>query len=355
MKNSAQVSYLRQLCCLGLGGQIIMPDVMRALHGIIPSSFNNFLWADENYQTSAVLCEETFPELETLYFKEYHNSKEADALKTTFSQAMRRGRDWVNSERLGQGFLASELFNNVIKPAGIRHMIEATICVKSRGVGSMVLNRAPGEKPFSHDEEIRLRNLTPYIAYGLQGSRDLRGEITPSGNSGMLVVDHQHKIVEICPEGRRLMLLAMHPGLTRFTLGLDSSVVKHLCVNLRGILQGRCRPVPVFRQRNAWGEFLFRGYPLSIDGQPDGLIGIVIEHHEPSPLKLMRNMRELPLTARQREVCLLLSYGYTRNMIGPRMHVSNHTAIDYVRKIYDKLDVSTQGQLIKKLMNIAST
>ena len=99
MKSAAQLAYLRQLCCLGLGGQIIMPDVMRALHGIIPSAFNHFLWADENYQASAVLWEETLPEaLETLYFKEYHNSKEADALKTTFSEAMRRGRDWVNSE-----------------------------------------------------------------------------------------------------------------------------------------------------------------------------------------------------------------------------------------------------------------
>ncbi len=333
-----------------------MQDVMRALHGIIPSAFNNFIWADENYQISAALWEETPSEaLLTLYLQEYYNSKEADALKITFSEAMRKGRGWENSERLGQGFLASELFNNLLRPAGIRHSIEATICANGRGLGVIALNRASGEKPFSNVEELRLHSLTPYIAHGLQGNRNLRGELTPSGNSGMLVVDHQNKIVEICPEGRRLMPLAMHSGLPRFTLSLDSSVVKHLCVNLRNILQGQCRPVPVFRQRNAWGEFLFRGYPLSTDGQPDGLIGIVIEHHEPLPLKLMRNMRELPLTARQREVCLLLSYGYSHNMIGPRMHVSKHTATDYVRKIYDKLDVSTQGQLMKKLMSVAST
>ena len=328
-----------------------MPDVMRALQGFIPSAFNFFLWADENYQLSAAYWgDNAAPNLQALYLREYYNSKEVDAFKVTFSQQMRNGRGWGNSEKLGREFLSSEIFHNVIKPAGIRHSVEATICKDGKGLGSLILNRAAGEKPFSDAEEMRLHSLIPYIAHGLRGTRDLRGDLTHSGESGMLIVNHQNNIVQCCPNGKRLMQLAAHPETTQHTFSLDSPRVKLLCANLRGILYGWCRPVPVFRQRNAWGEFLLSGYPLSVHAQPDGLIGIVIERYEPLPLKLMRNMRALPLTARQREVCLLLSYGYTHNMIGPRMHVSKHTATDYVRKIYDKLDVGNHGELMKRLM-----
>lgn len=107
------------------------------------------------------------------------------------------------------------------------------------------------------------------------------------------------------------------------------------------------------RHRNAWGgEFVFRAYPLSTRYEPDNLIAVVIERHESMPITLRRTLRTLPVTARQREVCLLLSYGYTHTRTGQRMQVSKHTATDYVRKIYDKLDVRSQDQLMKKLMNI---
>ena len=76
----------------------------------------------------------------------------------------------------------------------------------------------------------------------------------------------------------------------------------------------------------------------------------MIERFEPMPLTLMRAMRRLPITAREREVCLLLSYGHTHSMIGKRMRVSKHTATDYVRRIHHKLDVRSQDQLMKKLM-----
>jgi len=351
MKKIAAVSYIRQLCCLGLGGQIIMPELMRAMHAFVPSSFNMFLWADESYQVGNMYSENTEAySMQLLYLKEFCNSAEVHAYKTTFSEAMRTGQGWSNTERLGREFFSSDIFNNLIKPMGMRHGIEVTIWEHGRGLGSMVLNRAPCEKPFKDEDEMRLRSLIPYLAHGLRGTRDQRGEPTPSGESGTLLVDGRDKIVQFCPEGKRLLLLAMQPRLARRdSWSMDSSGLKQLSANLRAILRGKYQTVPVMRLRNAWGEFVFRAYPLSTDGQADGSVAIVIERHEPQPLKLMRNMNTLPLTVRQREVCLLLSYGYTRSMIAQRMAVSKHTATDYVRKIHDKLDVHNHEELMKKL------
>ncbi len=351
MKNAAVVSYIRQLCCLGLGGQIIMPELLRALHAFIPSASNQFHWADENYQMSNMYCENSdlCISVQPLYFKEFYNSKEVQTYKVGVSEAMRIGRGWGNSERLPD-FLSSELFNELLRPNDIRCAIEATIWENGRGLGCVILNRGPGEKPFSDVDEMSLRSLIPYIAHGLRGTRDLRGEMAPSGESGTLIIDSHDQIVQFCPEGKRLLLLATHPGRTKREVpSLDSPALKRLCVNLRGILRGRPQPVPMLRQPHALGEFVFRAYPLSTDGETNGSIAVMIERHEPLPLKLMRNMRTLPLTARQREVCLLLSYGHSHSMIAQRMHVSKHTATDYVRKIYDKLGVNGHNELMKKL------
>lgn len=354
MKNAAAVSYIRQLCCLGLGGQIIMPELLRALHAFIPSASNMFHWADENSQMSNTYCENSdLYSLYPQYLKEFYNSREVNTYKIGFSEAMRIGRGWGNSERLDADFTSSELFNELFRPNGVRYGLEATIWENGQGLGSVILNRGPGEKPFSDPDEMSLRSLIPYIAHGLRGTRDLRGELTPSGESGMLIVDSQDHIVQSCPEGKRLLLLAMHPGRTRLDApSLDSPALKRLSANLRGILRGRPQPAPMLRQQHALGEFVFRAYPLSAHGEANGSIAVVIERHEPLPLKLMRNMGTLPLTARQREVCLLLSYGHSHSMIAQRMHVSKHTAIDYVRKIYDKLDVNGHEQLMKKLVGI---
>lgn len=354
MKKPA-VAYIRQLCCLGLGGHIIMPELLRALHAFIPSASNMFHWADEHHQMNDVYCENSgLYSLYSLYFKEFYNSKEVQIYKLGFSQAMRIGRGWGNSERLEPDFSSSELFNELFRPNDVHYGLEATIFENGRGLGSVVLQRAPGEKPFRDEDEASLRSLIPYIAHGIRGTRDLRGEMAPSGESGTVIVDSQDKILQFCPEGKRLLLLAMHSvSAERFQpQSLESPALKRLCSNLRGILQGQPQPVPMLRQQNSWGEFVLRAYPLSTNDEADGSIAIVIERQEPLPLKLMRNMSTLPLTARQREVCLLLSYGYSHTMIAQRMHVRKNTATDYVRKIYDKLDVHGHEQLMKSLASI---
>lgn len=359
MKSAAQISYIRQLCFLGLGGQVIMAEILRALHALVPSTFNLFLWADAHHQLSNMYSENSAMYLaQSRYLKDFYNSGEVQAYKTTFSEAMRTGRGWRNTERLGPEFLASDIYHHLLKPCDIRHCVEVTIWDNSRGLGSIVLNRSHDQKPFREEEEMRLRSLMPYLVHGLRGMRDLRGEATPSGESGTLIIDNQDRIVQFCPEGKRLLMLATHNKFSGASSPFqDSAAIKRLRSNLESGLHSEApgmnsevRSVPVQRHRNAWGEFVFRGYPLSPRTERDGSIAMVIERHEPTPITLMRTLRKLPVTARQREVCLLLSYGYTHSMIGERMHVSKHTATDYVRKIYDKLDVRSQDQLMKKLM-----
>lgn len=330
-----------------------MPEILSMLHELIPSDLNIFAWADEHYQLSNIYSNSHIPApVQSLYMEEFYNSKkEAAALGAGFSDAMRFNRRWRNTDRLGGQFFSSDMFNELYRPLGIRHGLQATIREQGRSWGSLALYRRPEERSFTNQDEIKLHSLVPYIAHGLRGSGDTTGEMSASGESGTLIFNSQDKLVQFCPEGKRLLLLAVHAlSIQRDAPGLfESPALKQICGNLRGILKGELHPIPVVRHRNAWGEFVFRAYPLSTHGEPDGSIAVLIERHEPLPLTLMRNMRTLAMTARQREACLLLSLGHSHNEIAQRMRVSKHTATDYVRKIYDKLDVSSHQALMKKL------
>jgi hypothetical protein len=56
-KQAAKIAHFRQLCALGLGGQIIMPALLRTLDEILPYDAGAFCWADDRGQASN-RCEE---------------------------------------------------------------------------------------------------------------------------------------------------------------------------------------------------------------------------------------------------------------------------------------------------------
>lgn len=67
MKHAHAMAYLEQLCSLGLGGELIMPAVLQALHAIIPSQHNAFYWIDAQYLICNIVDELSLPGLATRY------------------------------------------------------------------------------------------------------------------------------------------------------------------------------------------------------------------------------------------------------------------------------------------------
>ena len=47
MKQNNALAYLRQLCCSGLGKEIIIPEFLRAVQTVLPSGSNTFTGVDE--------------------------------------------------------------------------------------------------------------------------------------------------------------------------------------------------------------------------------------------------------------------------------------------------------------------
>src|SRR3982074_538010 len=80
----------KQLCCFGLPGEAVIPELLRELHAIVPSYANTFVFSDKDSVPTNMYLENTdtvkiFP----LYQKEYHERRDHEFKGKSFSDAAR--------------------------------------------------------------------------------------------------------------------------------------------------------------------------------------------------------------------------------------------------------------------------
>jgi DNA-binding CsgD family transcriptional regulator len=355
MKQSAAAAYIRQLCSLGLGGKAIMPELFRALHDAIPSHLNVFFYADRACELADIYSEyPKFLELGALFLSEFVGG--TDGLPS-FAECMRTRFAVEANETVFPGgqFFRSDYCNLIFRPQGIHIPLQSAVRDRSgRALGAILLYRAPGDPRYSPEEMRQMASFLPHIAHGMQSRPDLSGAAAGSEDRGLLIVQPPSHVLHVSPQARTLVHFALDrtPDSTG-ERGVDDAllpVLTGLCGHLRDTFAGRPSPPPTTSLKSPWGLFILRAYWLkSLQPQEDGLVGVTIERHEPLSLRLLRNMRASGLTARQRQLCLLLFDGMSIPATARRLNVSQHTIVDHLKKVYLKLDVHNRDELRSKL------
>jgi DNA-binding CsgD family transcriptional regulator len=169
------------------------------------------------------------------------------------------------------------------------------------------------------------------------------------------MVDEQGAMMHASQEAQALLLLAQAPrAARRMRDGLPDEVVR-ICRRVAGWSEDRpMLTPPIWRCKNDWGEFVFRVIRMEqLAALPTArLLAVSIERHEPLRLKLLRRLGELPLSARETELCLALLDSASRSEIAERMGISETTAITHTRNLYNKLDVHSRMELVQKLQTM---
>jgi len=363
MKSTATRAEVRfkQLCCLGLGGEAVMPALLRELHSIIPFFCGNFFFAKES-GALANICFDN-PEVvytTPIYMEEFHDRRDRELPGSGYADAMRTQFGVHDLERAlavsVEVFRRSDMYNVIYRRLGYASdFLRLVIREGRRGLGSLTLYRSAGTRPWSPEAKRRLAALEPFFAYALKQPSEGCGALTESDVSGLLVVDQAGALVYSSAQGSRLLFLATHARIAPDTVlatpfRLPAPVID-LCHNLSGIFgDDVSASAPIYHHRNVWGGFTFRAHWLNFQAPASGLIGITISHQEPLSVALMRRTDQLPLTRRQAQVCFLLAIGETSDRVAEKLGISTHTAITHARAIYEKLDVHTRAELVNRLL-----
>jgi DNA-binding CsgD family transcriptional regulator len=350
---------IKQLCCLGLGGEAVIPAVLREVHELIPSHSNMFFWV-ENDELSNVYDENPdAAQITPLYVQEFYNRKEREVFRS-FPDAMRHEygvfglHQTLTVDR--DTFYQSDVFNLIMRPLGSHDFLRLIVRESGRARGAVQVVRTSKDPSFTTAERYALAGLQPFIAHALTAPKSLDVPLVDSGETELIVANREGKIIYLSRQARRLLMLAAHPRIgfgskVPETALLPANVVQ-ICRNLLGIFAGEnSAGAPVYHHRNVWGGFTFRAYRLDPTDTSSSLVGITLGHQEPLPVKLTRQIGRLPLSPRQAEVCLLIASGHSHTEIAERLGISPHTAIAHSRWIYNKLEVRSRTELVNKLLS----
>lgn len=356
--SQAEVS-LKQLCCSGLGGEALIPPLLGELARLVPNHSSTFMWCGSGLQVANMYDPNPVAmEVAPLYFAEFYNSRERETHRD-FVDGMRSEwgvKDFPSTLTVDlQTYRRSDHYNLIMRPMGYSDTRRIAVRDGGRPLGSLNVWRGPGAAPFTGAEERMLARLEPFIAHALDEPRELEVELVPDGRTAMAIADGDGRLLHLSGAARHLLTLACNPQIAPRRLAREPAALPPalvcICRDLVALGRGRdASAPPVHRHRNAWGGFVFRAYRLEPASPGPCLVGVTIEHEEPLPVRLSRGLHGLPLAARQAEVCLLMAQGLTYAEIAGRLDISRHTAVATARRVYDKLGLSTRGELREALL-----
>jgi DNA-binding CsgD family transcriptional regulator len=354
----------KQLCCLDLAGESVIPALLTELHILVPYYWARVFLIDESGRITNSYDEHPDAHLSAeVYWQEFHG-RPGRELGGTFPDVIRTQigvsdfEETLGRQKIGlNSFRRSDFYNLIYRTTGIDLFLRLIVREGGRGrpLGVVTMHRALGEDRWTPEEKRKLGELEPFFAHAMT-TRGKVDALVESGRNGLVVADRAGKVISFSAQGGQLLFLAMHDRVaSNNTLApsiiLPPQVVK-LCRDLSRIFaDDPTASAPTYHHENVWGGFQFRAHWLDRSDPDSGLIGVTVNHKEPLRVRLVRRIGEFPLNGREAEVCLHMANGASNDAIADRLGISKHTAIAHGRWIYNKLDVHNRAELVSKLLS----
>jgi len=251
------------------------------------------------------------------------------------------------------------------RPAGVTHGWDGFVRLDGRVCAVLALWRDAHMADVDAEEAHQLRCIFPYLAHLLSVEEVARGEarFLPSGEHGLAVVNEAGRIVHACPQAQQMLWYLAHPAFRDRGTGVGEGVtvngaIEEVCRRLCSLLKTQSSPAPGLDLRNQWGAFSVRGFFLGGHRQEQRvetgstLFGLQISRCIPPEVAAVRRMAGLPLSHKQRQLCLQLVRGLKPMQIEREIGIKPTTQKDYLRRIYDKLQVTSREELFVQLLKI---
>jgi len=220
--------------------------------------------------------------------------------------------------------------------------------------GGLSLVRGRAAKPFNAADTALVAAADGHIADALRRSltADIVFPASAGESAGVLVLDGNDAVASLTPEASYLLGQAGRDDHERLPLPMAVYSVSH---RARAVAAGRAGGPPTARFWIGSGRWLsVEAAPLAAGKGSPEQVAVVVQPARPAhlaPLVLMAR----GLTARERQIALLLLRGDTTEQIARRLVISRHTLRDHIKTVYAKLDVTSRPELTALLLHEETT
>jgi len=117
-------------------------------------------------------------------------------------------------------------------------------------------------------------------------------------------------------------------------------------------------------KKNEVQYLLLNVFPL-ISGKKSFLLSVVTDisknkHKDdvlfrlrlPDTERIKEKLKKYKIPPRQKEIALLVSYGYSNMEIAEKLHISEYTVKDHLKEIYKVIGICKRSELVPKLLNL---
>ncbi len=348
-------SEVKRLCCAGrLDGLALLGEVIERLRRVVPfeAYCASTLDPASGLITHALAeemggADEAAIFFERLYF-EHH-------------QSVRRMMDArqpvaLLSETTGGHLERSTRYVEYLRPLGLAYEMRGAFTSGGYLWGSMDLIRGSGDPDFEPREANLLRRVAPHLGNGLKmAALRVRTSLEEDGTDvpGVLTLDYRGSVVQHTPAAERWLrdLEDLGPGWRE--RGDLPRAVRTVVLSLRRALSPERdrdeESVPSLRARARSGRWLTL-YGSLTEATPERRAEtvIVIEPTKPEEL-LPFSMSAYGLSPREEELVKLVVRGLSTTRISRELFISEHTVQNHLRSVFEKVGVSSRGELVKRL------
>ncbi len=238
----------------------------------------------------------------------------------------------------------SARYRDLLEPAGIPHEMRAAFLIRGRVWGAVHIARQAGAAPFTDADAAAMARVSGAIAAGIRAS--LRFDAARRGYGvgapGLIVLGPSDDIELITPP-TQLLLAEIRSDVTPAASGLPTAII-----GLAGFT------------RRAESNQVAGANVVTVPGTdgwitlhaslPDttGRVAIVVERAVSRQSATLR-LEVHGATAREREVATLLARGLSTTEIAEALVVSPHTVQDHVKRLFEKVAVSTRQELVARV------
>ncbi|MFZ6005426.1 MAG: response regulator transcription factor [Actinomycetota bacterium] len=255
--------------------------------------------------------------------------------------------------------LRSARYRDFLRPQGYDDELRAVFRTGDRTWGATALLRDTGRAPFDADDVAVLTSVSAIVARALRTQAALT-EHPPwcCETPGLLLFDGAGRLMS--SNGAAACWLADIYGMDADTdwfamlAGLNSPDVEAaipiypLIARARAVAAGRHTGEARLRLRDRSGRWLVLHASVLESASREGNVAIVVEPAKSADLAPII-IEAYGLTQRERDVVRAIARGSSTPEIAAELFLSQHTVRDYIKAVFDKVGVTSRGELVAKL------
>lgn len=231
--------------------------------------------------------------------------------------------------------------------------LRATFSLDGGCWGVLNLLRASDADDFTDDDLRFVDSVSAVIAGGLRRAMVMTpGTHDHAVAPGVLLLDGRDRVTSMTDRAVQLLEELGHPPVQLDDSRSLPGEAYVVAARARARALGRPGPEPFARVRsNAGGWFTLRGDCARDAAGGIATTTVVIEPARSSDV-LPLFVAAYELTPREQSVLAQIVEGHTTTRMASNLHISPHTVRDHVKSLFEKVAVSSRGELVRQLYGL---